>query len=49
MLMPESVAVVYSPIVALPGYKAFRVKDAVVDDVSKCSKEGFHKHETPDG
>ena len=49
MLLPESVAIVYSPIVALPGYQAFRVKDSMVEEVTKCSLDGFHRHKTRDG
>lgn len=49
MQMLEAVAIVYSPIVAVPGYKAFRVKDAEIANISKCKVQGFHKHQCTDG
>jgi hypothetical protein len=41
--MPEAVAIVYSPIEKAE-YKAFRVKDASVNEISKCKLSGFHEH-----
>lgn len=44
MQLPEAIAIVYSPIVAAPGYKTFRVKDSETGVISKCKQTGFHKH-----
>lgn len=43
MQLPEAVAIVYSPI-EQEKFKAFRVKDERVSEISKCSKSGFHEH-----
>lgn len=48
MQLSEAIAIVYSPIVALPGYKTFRVKDSEKAAISKCNVSGFHKHLTVD-
>lgn len=44
MQMTEAIAIVYSPKVALPGYKALRVKDSECSTIGKCRTSGFHKH-----
>ncbi len=49
MQLNEAIAIVYSPIVTLPGYKAFRVKDKEKSAISKCKATGFHKHLCLDG
>lgn len=43
--LPESVAVVYSPIVPEPRFKAFRVSDQGMDELLRCQMDGFHFHE----
>ena len=42
--LAEFFGIVFSPIVAAPGYKALRIKDAMVDTVARCQKTGFHSH-----
>ncbi len=49
MQMKEAVAIVYSPIVPVPGYKTFRVKDVELGSIGKCKATGFHKHFCSDG
>jgi hypothetical protein len=49
MQMLEAVAIVYSPIVPVPGYKTFRVKDAEIGSIGRCKAQGFHKHQCADG
>lgn len=49
MQLNEAIAIVYSPIVPVPGYKTFRVRDSECSAIAKCKTQGFHKHLTPDG
>ena len=49
MQLPEAVAIVYSPIVAQPGYQTFRVKDSQLNAVGNCKKTGFHEHKDAQG
>lgn len=49
MQLPEAVAIVYSPIVAQPGYEAFRIKNSSVNSIANCKLTGFHEHKEANG
>jgi STAM-binding protein len=42
--LPEAIAIVFSPIVPDPKFKALRVKDSQVETIQKCKLSGFHEH-----
>lgn len=48
MQMPEAVAIVYSPI-ERDQFKAFRVKNERVREISSCDAKGFHEHKDSAG
>lgn len=47
--LSEAIAIVYSPIVGNPPYRAFRVKDRQINNVLNCNQKGFHEHYDNDG
>ena len=43
--LPESIAVVYSPIATPEKVRFFRIKDDQVGEIASCQRgEGFHNH-----
>ena len=47
--LSEAIAIVYSPIVGNPPFKALRVKECMVNEVLYCKAPGFHEHKDPNG
>ena len=45
-ILPESIAVVYSPVDRTAKVKIFRVKDKFMKTVQNCQRSGFHEHKT---